>query len=82
MRPMRDAVGRPGQHADRYSILARHASRPQAERKRAKVKRQTANEKMRQLALQVTAVDLGNFRSSSLNDVLEFLKMVDDVSLN
>jgi len=79
---MRDAIGRSSQHADRYSIRARHASRPQAVRKRAKVKRQAANKKMRELALQVTAVDLGNFRSSSLNDVLEFLKMVDDVSLN
>jgi hypothetical protein len=71
---MRDAVGAVGQHADRYPILAHHTPRTHAKRKRAKVKRQAPNQSVGQSAMQVTAIDLSNFGSGSLNDALEFLK--------
>jgi hypothetical protein len=80
--PMRDAVSAIGQHANRYPILAHHAPRTHAERKRAKVKLQTADQNVGEPAMQVTAIDLSNFGSGGLNDALEFLEALYIASLH
>jgi hypothetical protein len=79
---MRDAVGAVGQHADRYPIFAHYPPRTHAKRKRAKVKRQAADQSVGESAMQLTAIDLSNFGSGSLNDALEFLEALYAASLH